>query len=260
VEVNTAIKKVCVVGAGTMGNGIAQASAQAGYKTAMVDIRQEFLDRGMNSIRAGLAKFVHKGKLKQEEVGKILARIRVSTKIEEAAGDSDYVIESVFERTDIKSRVFQQLEEICGAHTILASNTSGIPISLLASATKRPDKVIGMHFMYPVPIMGVVEVVRSLLTSDETLASSLDFAKSMGKQPIVVKDSPGFVSNRIIPLILNEAAKILEENLATVADTDKLFRLTLDWPIGPFGLLDVIGIDTLVDLLEGIYDQASTNS
>lgn len=156
------IKKVCVVGAGTMGHGIAQASAQAGYKTAITDVRQEFLDRGMNLIRIGLDKFVHKGKLKQEDVDKILARIQFSTEIREAAGEADYVIESVFERADIKSLVFQQLEEICSKHTILASNTSGIPISLLASATRRPDKVIGMHFMYPVPIMGVIEVVRSL--------------------------------------------------------------------------------------------------
>jgi 3-hydroxybutyryl-CoA dehydrogenase len=252
---NKAIEKVCVVGAGTMGHGIAQASAQAGYQTAMVDVKQELVERGMNLIGIGLGKFVDKGKLRRVDADEILARIRPSTEIREAAREADYVIESVFERADVKSLVFQQLEEICRKRTILASNTSGIPISLLASATRRPDRVIGMHFMYPVPIMGVVEVVKSLLTSEETLDISLDFAKSLDKQPIVVKDSPGFVSNRIIPLILNEAANILEENLATLEDVDKMCKLALGWPIGPFGLLDVIGIDTLVDLMEGIYQQ-----
>jgi 3-hydroxybutyryl-CoA dehydrogenase len=151
--------------------------------------------------------------------------------------------------------VFQQLEEICPKNTILASNTSGIPIGLLASATKRPDKVIGMHFFSPVPMMRGLEVVKSLLTSEETVKVSLDFGKSIGKETVVVKDSPGFITNRIIPLVMNEGAKLLEENLASMEDIDKIVRLSFNWPMGPFELCDLVGIDVGVDLLEGIYQQ-----
>lgn len=250
-----AIKKICVVGAGTMGNGIVQVSAQAGYETLMVDVKQEFVDRGMEAIKGSLARFVKKGTKTQDDVDKIVARIQTSTDLKKAAKDADYVIEAVFERADVKLPIFEQLEEICPKETILASNTSGIPIALLSSATKRPDKVIGMHFMNPVPVMPGIEIVKSLLTSEETLSISLDLAKSLGKDPVVVKDSPGFVTNRIIPLVLNEGAKVLEENLATVEDIDKVCRLAFNWPMGPFELSDLVGIDVAVDLLEGIYQQ-----
>jgi 3-hydroxybutyryl-CoA dehydrogenase len=249
------IKKVCVVGSGTMGNGITQVVAQAGYETTMVDVKQEFVDKGMNAIKASLGKFVEKGKIGQADMDKALANIRTSTDLKQAAKDADYVIEAVFERADIKLPVFQQLEEICPKNTILASNTSGIPIGLLASATKRPDKVIGMHFFSPVPMMRGLEVVKSLLTSEETLKVSLDFGKSIGKETVVVKDSPGFISNRIIPLVMNEGAKLLEENLASMEDIDKIVRLSFNWPMGPFELCDLVGIDVGVDLLEGIYQQ-----
>jgi 3-hydroxybutyryl-CoA dehydrogenase len=252
---NMAIKKVCVVGSGIMGSGIVQVSAQAGYETAMVDVKQEFVDRGVNIIKTSLGKFVEKGKIKQEEMDKILARIHSSTDLKDAAKNADYVIEAVFERADVKLPIFEQLEKVCPEQTILASNTSGVPISLLASATKRPDKVIGMHFMNPVPLMRGIEVIKSLLTSEETLNTSLELAKSLGKDPVVVKDSPGFVSNRIYPIILNEAAKLLEEDLATIEDMDKLCRLSFNWPMGPFELADLVGIDVAVDLLEGIYQQ-----
>lgn len=250
-----AIKKICVVGAGTMGNGIVQVSAQAGYETLMVDVKQEFVDRGMEAIKGSLARFVKKGTKTQDDVDKIVARIQTSTDLKKAAKDADYVIEAVFERADVKLPIFEQLEEICPKETILASNTSGIPIALLSSATKRPDKVIGMHFMNPVPVMPGIEIVKSLLTSEETLSISLDLAKSLGKDPVVVKDSPGFVTNRIIPLVLNEGAKVLEENLATVEDIDKVCRLAFNWPMGPFELSDLVGVDVAVDLLEGIYQQ-----
>jgi len=249
------IKKVCVVGSGTMGNGIAQVSAQAGYETTMVDIKQEFLDRGMSMIKASLAKFVQKERIKQEDMDSALARLRTSVDIKDAAKDADYVIEAVFERAEIKLPIFGQLEEVCPRETILASNTSGIPVSLLASATKRPDKVIGVHFMNPVPLMKGVEIVKTLLTSEETLKTSLDFVKSLGKETVVVKDSPGFVTNRIITLVMNEAAKLLEENLASIEDIDKIERLSHNWPMGPFELADMVGIDVLVDLLEGVYQQ-----
>jgi len=151
--------------------------------------------------------------------------------------------------------IFQQLEEICPKGTILASNTSGIPIGLLASATKRPDKVIGMHFFSPVPMMRGLEVVKSLLTSEETIKVSLDLGKSIGKETVVVKDSPGFITNRIIPLVMNEGAKLLEEGLASMEDIDKIVRLSFNWPMGPFELCDLVGVDVGVDLLEGIYQQ-----
>jgi len=250
-----AIKKVCVIGSGTMGSGIAQVAAQAGYETTMVDVKKEFLDRGIGMIKASLGKFVQKEKIKQEEMNEALARLHASIDMKNAAKDADYVIEAVFERAEVKLPIFGQLEEICPKETILASNTSGIPVSLLASATRRPDKVIGTHFMNPVPLMKGVEIVKTLLTSEETLKVSLDFVKSLGKETVVVKDSPGFVTNRIITLVMNEAAKLLEENLASIEDIDKIEKLSHNWPMGPFELADMVGIDVLVDLLEGIYQQ-----
>jgi len=221
----------------------------------MVDVEQEFLDRGMSIIKTSLGKFVQKEKIKQEEMNEALARLHTSIDIKNTVKDTDYVIEAVFERAEVKLPTFGQLEEICPKKTILASNTSGIPVSLLASATRRPDKVIGTHFMNPVPLMKGVEIVRTLLTSEETLKVSLDFVKSLGKETVVVKDSPGFVTNRIITLVMNEAAKLLEENLASIEDIDKIERLSHNWPMGPFELADMVGIDVIVDLLEGIYQQ-----
>jgi 3-hydroxybutyryl-CoA dehydrogenase len=250
-----AIKKVCVIGSGTMGNGIAQVSAQAGYETTMVDIKQEFLDRGMNMIKASLGKFVQKERIKQEDMNKALARLHTSVDMRNGAKDADYIIEAIFERAEVKLPIFAQLEEVCPKETILASNTSGIPVSLLASATRRADRVIGTHFMNPVPLMKGVEIVKTLLTSEETVRVSLDFVKSLGKETVVVKDSPGFVTNRIITLVMNEAARLLEENLASIEDIDKIEKLSHNWPMGPFELADMVGIDVLVDLLEGIYQQ-----
>ncbi|MFO7712001.1 MAG: 3-hydroxyacyl-CoA dehydrogenase family protein [Dehalococcoidia bacterium] len=249
------IKKVCVIGSGTMGGGIAQVSAHAGYETTMVDTKQEFVDRGMKMIRTSLARFVEKEKMTREDMDASLARLRTSVDIKEAARGVDFAIEAVFERAEVKRPIFEQLDENCPAETILASNTSGIPISLLASATRRPDRVIGTHFMNPVPLMKGVEIVRSLLTSDETLKVSVDFVQSLGKETVVVKDAPGFVTNRIVTLVMNEAARLLEENLASVEDIDKIERLSHNWPMGPFELADLVGIDVVVDLLEGIYQQ-----
>jgi len=250
-----AIRKVCVIGSGTMGSGIAQVSAQAGYETTMIDVKQEFLDRGLGIIKTSLGRFVQKEKISQEEMNETLAKLHTSIDMKNAAKDADYVIEAVFERAEVKLPIFGQLEGICPQETILASNTSGIPVSLLASATRRPKKVIGIHFMNPVPLMKGVEIVKTLLTSEETLELSLDFVKSLGKETVVVKDSPGFVTNRIITLVMNEAAKLLEENLASIEDIDKIEKLSHNWPMGPFELADLVGIDVIVDLLEGIYQQ-----
>ena len=250
-----AIRKVCVIGSGTMGSGIAQVSARAGYETTMIDVKQEFLDRGLGIIKTSLGRFVQKERISQEEMNETLAKLHTSIDMKNAAKDADYVIEAVFERAEVKLPIFGQLEGICPQETILASNTSGIPVSLLASATRRPKKVIGIHFMNPVPLMKGVEIVKTLLTSEETLELSLDFVKSLGKETVVVKDSPGFVTNRIITLVMNEAAKLLEENLASIEDIDKIEKLSHNWPMGPFELADLVGIDVIVDLLEGIYQQ-----
>ncbi len=249
------IKKVCVVGSGTMGNGITQVVAQGGFETTMVDVKQEFVDRGMNAIKTSLGKFVERGRLSQADMDKAIGNIRTSIDLKQAAKDADYVIEAVFEKPEIKLPIFRELDEVCPKNTILASNTSGIPIGLLSSATKRPDKVIGMHFFSPVPMMKGLEVVKSLLTSEETLKASLDFGKAIGKETVVVKDSPGFISNRILPLAMNEGAKLFEEGLASMEDIDKICRLSFNWPMGPFELCDLVGVDVAVDLLEGIYQQ-----
>ena len=249
------IKKVCVVGAGTMGNGIAQVVAQSGYETAMVDVKQEFLDRAMGTIQGSLARLVKKETMEQSEADKVIARIKPTTDMKAAAKDADYVIEAVFEKTEVKQPVLKQLDEICPERTILATNTSSIPISLLSSVVNRPEKLIGMHFFNPVPVMKLIEVVRSLTTSDETVNISVDFGKSLGKEPVVVKDSPGFVANRIANVAANEALKILEDGLASAQDIDKICKLAFNWPMGFLEMIDLVGADVVLDLAETIYDQ-----
>jgi 3-hydroxybutyryl-CoA dehydrogenase len=249
------IKKVVIIGAGTMGNGIVQVCAQAGYETVMCDLKQEFLDKGMDAIKSSLGKFVSKGKMKPAGMKKTLGLIHPSTNLKESAKNADMVIESIFERADVKRTVFNQLDEMCPKKTILASNTSSIPISLLGSFTKRPDKVIGLHFGNPVPLAEHMEVIRSLLTSDETARISLDFARSLKMEPNVVKDSPGFVANRILPLVINECAKMLEDDLASAADINAIIRRSLGAQLGPFTWAELAGVDVIVDLLEQIYQQ-----
>ena len=249
------IKKVCVVGAGTMGNGIAQVVAQSGYETAMVDVKQEFLDRAMGTIQGSLARLVKKETMEQSEADKVIARIKPTTDMKAAAKDADYAIEAVFEKAEVKQPVLKELDGICPEHTVLATNTSSIPISLLSSAVSRPEKLIGMHFFNPVPVMKLIEVVRSLTTSDETVAVSLDFGKSLGKEPVVVKDSPGFVANRIANVAANEALKILEDGLASAQDIDKICKLAFNWPMGFLEMIDLVGADVVLDLAETIYDQ-----
>lgn len=250
-----ALKKITVIGSGTMGNGITQVVAQAGYETTMVDVKQEFIDKGMAAIKASLGRFAEKGRISQADMEKAMSNIHTSIDLKQAVKDADYVIEAVFERAEVKLPVYKELEELAPKDTILASNTSSIPIGLLASATKRPDKVIGMHFFSPVPMMRGLEVVKSLLTSEETLKVSLEFGKAIGKETVVVKDSPGFVTNRLLPLVMNEGAKLLQEGLASMEDIDKICKLSFNWPMGPFELSDLVGIDVGVDLLEEVYKQ-----
>ena len=249
------IKKVCVVGAGTMGSGITQVVAQAGYEVAMVDVKQELLERGMGAINGSLGRMVKKGTMQQADMDQVLSRIKPGTDLKTAAGDAGYIIEAVFEKPEVKLPVIRQLDEVCSEDSIMATNTSSIPISLLSSGTKRPEKFIGMHFFNPVPMMQLIEVVKSLSTSDETVAVSLEFGKSLGKEPVVVKDSPGFVANRIANVAANEALKILEDGLASAGDIDKICRLAFNWPIGFLEMIDLVGAEVVLDLADTIYDQ-----
>ena len=244
------VKKICVLGAGLMGNGIAQVCAQVGYTVSMRDIERRFLDGGMNAIKKNLARSVEKQKIRQEDMSATLSRITPILDLKEAAKDADLVIEAIPEIMQLKKETFEQLDEICPAHTILASNTSGLSISEMASATKRPEKCVGMHFFNPVPVMRLVEIIRGLRTSDETLNVVLEVGKKVGKETIVVKESPGFCVNRILCPMINEAFFTLDEGIASAEDIDKGMVLGCNHPIGPLALADMLGLDTMLHILE----------
>jgi 3-hydroxybutyryl-CoA dehydrogenase len=249
------IKKVCVIGIGVMGRGIAQVCAQAGYDTSVVGKSDETLEKKMSDIKNSLSRAIKRGKITQAAMDKIMERITGTARLEEGAKGADFVIEAVPERLDVKQDIFRELDEICPEDTILGSNTSTIPIASLGAVTKRPDRVIGTHFFNPAPVMRGVEVIKSISTSEDTVKKTLEFIKSLGKKGVAVKDSPGFLVNRISTLILNEAAKIYQENLASKEDIDQILKLSLNWPMGPFQLLDLVGIDTAVDALNTIYNE-----
>lgn len=237
------IKKIGVVGAGTMGNGIALVAAQIGCDVIMRDIKDEFVERGMKSIDKFLSKSVEKGKLEAAQKDAILGRITGTTDMS-LMKDVDYVIEVVIEDLELKKSVFKELDEICRPEVIIASNTSSMSITEIAAATNRPDKVCGMHFFNPVPIMRLVEVIRGHLTSDETASTAVELAKKMGKTPVEVKkDTPGFIVNRIMLPHMLEAIKIVEEGIASVEDVDTAVKMGLNYPMGPFELMDLSGID-----------------
>ena len=247
------IKKVCVIGAGTMGNGITQVVAQAGYDTTMVDIKPEFLERGMNAIKGSLARVVKKGTITQADADQIVGRIKTTTDMKAGAGNADYVIEAVFEKAEVKQPVLKQLDEICPEKTIIASNTSSIPISLLSSATKRPQKVVGLHFFNPVPVMKLLEIIKGYETSEQTLQAALEWGKSLGKETIVVNEAPAFAVNRILCPMLNEAFFVLGEGVASARDIDTGMVLGCNHPIGPLALSDLVGLDTLLHIQENLY-------
>jgi len=249
------IKKVAVIGAGIMGTGIAQVCAQAGYEVGLRDIKDEFVERSINMIKAGFGKLVQKGKISQSDADAIISRIKGTTDLKEAASGADIVIEAVVENMDVKKQVFKELDEICPEHTIFASNTSSLSITEMAAATKRPEKVVGMHFFNPVPIMRLVEIVRGLTTSDETVEVAKAFAEKLGKTPVVCKDSPGFIANRIALPSFNEAMFALMEGLATKEDIDTAMKLGYNWPMGPFELADLVGLDTLLAVFEVFYNE-----
>ncbi|MHC1623752.1 MAG: 3-hydroxyacyl-CoA dehydrogenase family protein [Candidatus Methanospirareceae archaeon] len=253
-------KKVCVVGIGVMGNGLAQVCAQAGYDTSIVGRSEESLERGLKNIQRGLSIFVKRGRIQQEEADSILDALRAqaTTSLEEGAKGADFVIEAVYEDLALKKEIFRALDRICPEHTILASNTSTFPITALATVTKRPDKVIGTHFMNPPPLVHGVEIIKSLLTSEDTVRRTDEFIRSLGKEPIEVKDSPGFVVSRMICLVMNEAVRMHEEGIASVEDIDKIARLCFNWPMGPFQLLDLIGVDIVAAVLNAMYNETGS--
>ncbi len=247
----TEIKKVAVLGAGIMGNGIAQVSAQAGFQVAMVDIEDRYLQRGLDAIRKSLGTMKQKNKITEAEANQILGRIRGSLDLKEAVREVDLVIEAIHEDLNVKQQAFRQIDEYCPEHTILATNTSTISITAIASATKRPAKVVGMHFANPVPVMKGVELINGLDTSEETLETAKKVIKMMGKEYYVcLKDGPGFLGNRAFPLFLNEAFNLLWEGIGTAEDIDKLAKLSFGHPMGPLELADFIGLDQLLRGLE----------
>lgn len=238
------MKKIGVLGAGTMGNGIAQVCAQAGFEVIMRDIADEFVQRGLKSIEAFLSKGVEKGKITEEDKKAVLGRIKGTTEMGDLK-DVDFVIEAVIEDIDLKKRVFKELDELTRPEVILATNTSSLSITEIATATKRPDKVVGMHFFNPVPLMRLVEVIKGLETSDETVKVTWELAEKLGKVPVLVKkDTPGFIVNRIMMPQLMEAIRIYEEGIASMEDIDKAVKLGLNYPMGPFELMDLTGLDS----------------
>jgi len=244
------IKTIGVVGAGTMGNGIAQVAAQAGFDVIMSDIEDRFVQNGLKNIDKFLAKSVEKGKMTADVKAQVLGRIKGTTKLEDMK-DADYVVEVVLEVMDVKKKVFQQLDEITRKDAILTTNTSSMSITEIANSTSRPDKVCGMHFFNPVPLMRLVEVIRGFHSSDETITTSLDLARKFGKEPIEVKkDIPCFVVNRLMMPHFIEAIWLLQENIASPEDIDKAAKLGLNYPMGPFELMDLTGIDIAYNVAE----------
>jgi len=247
------IKKMAVLGAGQMGNGITQVAACAGYQVTMIDIQQEYVDRGIAAIEKSLAKLVSKERMTQEDAD--AARSRISLSIDRSVcADCDLVVEAVPEILDLKISIFQELDALCKPETILASNTSSISITTIAEATNRPDKVIGMHFMNPVPIMKLVEIINGKETSEQTNAAVIQASEQMGKTALSCNDSPGFVSNRILCPMLNEAILTLQEGVAQPEAIDGIMKLGMNHPIGPLALCDLIGLDTVLHIMNVLHE------
>ncbi len=244
--------KIGVVGAGTMGNGIAQVFAMTGHPVVMVDIDQKFLDRGLAAVRKSLARLADKGKITTEAAEEILGRIALSLELKDC-GDCGLVIEAATENADIKKELFAKLDAACGPDAILATNTSTISVTEIGAATGRPAKVIGMHFMNPVPLMKLVEVVKGLATAPDTVKTVVELSEKLGKTPVVVNDSPGFVSNRVLLPMINEAIYALEEGVADEQAIDTVMKLGMNHPLGPLALADLIGLDVCLAILEVLH-------
>lgn len=247
------IKTVAVIGGGTMGNGIAHVFAQNGYETLLVDTEQEYLDRALGTIKKNLERQAKKGAIGPEDISSTMGRIRPALKLDEAR-IADIVIEAVFEDPHEKGEIFEKLDSICKPETIFASNTSSLPITALAADTKRPDKFIGMHFMNPVPVMKLIEVIRGLSTSDETYQKIHEVSLKLGKTPVEVNDYPGFISNRILMPMINEAIYCLMEGVASREAIDTVMKLGMAHPMGPLTLADFIGLDVCLSIMNVLYD------
>jgi 3-hydroxybutyryl-CoA dehydrogenase len=243
-----------VVGAGTMGNGIAQVAARAGHEVVLRDVKEEFIERGMSAIGRSLQRDVDKERLTAEEKSAVVGRIRTTTEMSDLSGAA-FVVEAITESLEAKQSVFRELDSVCGAEAILASNTSSISITKLGAATRRPDRVIGMHFMNPVPVMKLVEVIRGIATSDETWARTRELTERMGKTALECNDSPGFVSNRVLMPMINEAVFALYEGVATRESIDGIMKLGMNHPMGPLTLADFIGLDVCLAILNVLHTE-----
>jgi len=242
-----------VIGAGTMGNGIAQTAAAAGFDVVMCDVSAEFVERGLLNIGKSLDRFVKKETMTEEQKADVLARIKTTTSLGDLK-DCSLVVEAATENFEIKKQIFQQLDQICGPNAILSSNTSSISITKIAATTKRPDKVIGMHFFNPVPLMKLVEVIRGIATSDESYAKVKELSEKLGKVPVECNDYPGFVSNRVLMPMINEAVFALHEGVATKESIDEIMKLGMNHPMGPLTLADFIGLDVCLAILNVLHE------
>lgn len=242
-----------VIGAGTMGNGIAQTAASAGFDVVMCDVKAEFVERGLANISKSLDRFVKKETMTEQQKAEVLGRIRTNTELDGLKGCS-LIVEAATENFDIKKQIFEKLDSICPADAILSSNTSSISITKIAAVTKRPDKVIGMHFFNPVPLMKLVEVIRGIATSDATYAAVKAISESLGKVPVECNDYPGFVSNRVLMPMINEAVFALHEGVATKEAIDEIMKLGMNHPMGPLTLADFIGLDVCLAILNVLHE------
>jgi len=247
------IKTIGVIGAGQMGGGIAQVAAASGFQVILSDVEQGFLNNGLTIIRKNLDRLVQKERMAEAEKDETLARIKGTLKIKDMAR-ADFIVEAVAEDEGIKLAIFKELDQICHPGVILASNTSSIPITLIASATKRPEIVIGMHFMNPVPVMKLVEIIKALATSEEALRITTDLAVKMGKNPVEANDYPGFISSRILMPMINEAIFTLYHGVGTAEAIDQVMKLGMNHPMGPLELADLIGLDTCLAIMNTLYE------
>jgi 3-hydroxybutyryl-CoA dehydrogenase len=247
------IKTVAVLGAGTMGNGIAHVFARAGYKVILRDVEQRYLDRGMDTIAKNLDREIKKGKLAEADKETVLGRLVPVTDMS-AVANADFLVEAVPEKIEIKRHVLTEADHLLRDDVIIASNTSSIAMTTLAALTKRADRFVGMHFMNPVPVMTLVEVIRALQTSDATFAATMDLAKKLGKTPVAINDAPGFVSNRVLMPLINEAAYCVMEGVATPEAVDTVMKLGMNHPMGPLELADFIGLDVCVDIMHVLHE------
>jgi 3-hydroxybutyryl-CoA dehydrogenase len=247
------IRTVAVLGAGTMGNGIAHVFARSGYDVILRDVEQRYLDRALETISKNLDREIKKGKLAEAEKPAVLQRVRTTTDMA-ALARADFAVEAVPERLDLKLAVLREADALLRPEVILASNTSSISVTTLAAATKRPERFIGMHFMNPVPMMALVEVIRALQTSDETFATTIALCEKLGKKPVPANDAPGFVSNRVLMPMINEAAFCVMEGVATAEAVDAIMKMGMNHPMGPLELADFIGLDVCVNILDVLYE------